>query len=300
MLKKYEDISKEENMFSGGRSCPGCGGGILTRLFLKELGGGNFVCPAVGSCGTNTTGMFPIGPMAKTGVAVTMLGAIGAAASGARVALDTIGKEDTQVLGIVGDGDAGDIGFGNVSAMVERGHKVCWVVVDNQGYSATGGQRSGLTPLKAWTRTTQSGKSRAPKILPFIFMAHNIPYTASASVAYPDDLYAKVKKALDKKNQPSLIVCLCPCIVNWQIEPRRMVEVARLAVETGAYPLYEYERGSFRRTVFIKERKPIQEYLKLQGRYAHVTGQDIKELEEYRDWLDRQIEGYLRFYSVEI
>jgi len=299
MLKKYEDISKEENMFPGGRSCPGCGGGVLTRLFLKAAGN-NYVLPAPGSCGTNTTGMFPIGPMAKTGVAVTMLGAIGAAASGTRVALDTIGKEDAQVLGVVGDGDTGDIGFGNVSAMVERGHKVCFVVVDNQGYAATGGQRSGLTPLKAWTRTTQSGKSRAPKILPFIFMAHNIPYTASASVAYPEDLYAKIKKALDKKNQPSIIQCLCPCIVNWKIEPKRMVEVARLAVETGVYPLYEYERGSFRRTVFIKERKPIQEYLKLQGRYAHVTGQDIKELEEYRNWLDRQIEGYLRFYSVEI
>ena len=131
-------------------------------------------------------------------------------------------------------------------------------------------------------------------------MAHDIPYTATASIAYPEDLYVKIKKALKKENQPSLIQALSPCVPNWKIDPKRTVEVARLAVETGFFPLYEYERGSFRKTLFIQEKKPLQEFLRLQGRFAHVTEEDIKDLRHYIEALERKIEGYLRFYSQEI
>lgn len=301
MLKKYEDLFsvREEFMLPGGRSCPGCGGGVITRFALKAVEGKNFVLSS-GSCGTNTTGLFPFGPMAIAPIPLSMLGGAGGVFSGMREALNVTGREDATVLGIVGDGDCGDIGFGGISGLVERGHKVAIIIQDNQGYAATGGQRSGTTPLKAWTRSTPAGKKRPPKLLPFIFMAHNIPYAATASIAYPDDMYAKFKKILDKNNQPGIIQALSPCVTNWKIEPKRMVEVARLAVETGIFPLYEFERGSFRRTVIIKKRKPIREYLKIQGRYAHVTEEDIKELEAYIDKLDEQIEGYLRMYSKEI
>jgi pyruvate/2-oxoacid:ferredoxin oxidoreductase beta subunit len=300
MLKKYEELFsvKEEFMLPCGRSCPGCGGGIITRFALKAVEGKNVVLSS-GSCGTNTTGIFPIGPMARVAVPVTMLGAFGGVFSGIREALNVTGREDATVLGIVGDGDAADIGFGLLSGMIERRHKVALIIQDNQGYAATGGQRSGTTPLKAWTRTTPDGKKQPPKQLPFIFMAHDIPYTATAAISHPEDLFAKIKKALKPENQPSLIQALSPCVPNWKIDPKRTIEVTRLAVETGFWPLYEYERGSFRRTVFIKEKKPLQEFLKIQGRFAHVTKEDIKDLQGYIDQLEKKIEGYLRFYSME-
>jgi len=302
MIEKYKELfeCKEEFLLPSGRACPGCGGGIMTRLWTKATGGKNVVFGGIGSCGTSTTGMFPIGNMTRIPAIAALLGSNGPTLSGMREALNIRGMQDATVMALDGDGGAADIGFGAYSAMVERGHKVAVCVNDNEGYSATGGQRSGLTSLKAWTRTTHKGKDRPPKHLPFLLMAQDIPYTATANIGYPDDMYRKMKKALDQKNQPSLIQVLCPCIPNWKYEPRKVVEVSRLATETGMYPLYEYEKGSFRRTVFIKKKKPLQEYLKLQGRFDHVTEEDIKEMQAYIDALDRKIDGYIRMYSVEI
>jgi pyruvate/2-oxoacid:ferredoxin oxidoreductase beta subunit len=296
MLKKYEDICgvQEEFMMPAGRSCAGCGGGILTRIAFKALGP-NTVCSS-GSCGTNTTGLFPVGAMSTFPVPTSVLGGSGAALSGLREALDVQGRQDAHVLGIIGDGDAADIGHGGLSACFERGHKVIVIVSDNQGYAATGGQRSGTTEFKAWTRSTPQGKSVPPKYLPLIFLAHNIPYVATASVAYPEDLFAKVQKAANRENQPAFIQCLIPCPVDWHFATHNMVEVARLASQSGLWPLWEYERGKFDRMEL--DPKPVEDYFELQGRFKHLTEGDTEEVYAYIDDLDQRLNQFMTAYAA--
>lgn len=297
MLKKYEKIfaEKEELMLPGGRSCPGCGGGILTRTVFKAIGPNAIL--SSGSCGTNTTGLFPIGAMACYPLPVSLLGGCGGALSGIDCALRAKGKEDATVLGIVGDGDAADIGHGSLSGMFERGHKVIVIVADNEGYAATGGQRSGTTELKARTRSTPEGKSRPPKYLPLIFLAHNIPYVATCSIGYPEDIFEKVLKAKNKENQPAFIHCITPCPTNWYSDASKSVELGRLIVETGMWPLWEYERGTFRITE-VKEKRPVEDYLKLQGRFSHVTEKDIEDIKQYITDLGERIRKFAVAYSA--
>jgi pyruvate/2-oxoacid:ferredoxin oxidoreductase beta subunit len=297
VLKKFEKIfdNKDEFMLPGGRSCIGCSGGILTRMAFKAVGSNTILTS--GSCGTNTTGMFPIGAMSTFPVPVSILGASGAGLAGMEIAAAIKGKEDANILGIIGDGDAADIGFGGLSACFERGHKVIVIVQDNQGYAATGGQRSGTTPLKAWTRSTPKGKSSPPKYMPFIMLAHDAPYVATCSVAYPEDIYRKVKKATKKENQPAYIHCITPCPTNWKNEPSTSVEVARQAVTCGIWPVWEFERGKFRRTVKPRKMTPVEDYLRLQGRFKQVTKEDIEEIKAYAENLNAKIDKYAYIYS---
>jgi pyruvate/2-oxoacid:ferredoxin oxidoreductase beta subunit len=297
MLKKYQEVFQVEDelMLPCGRSCIGCGGGIMTRMAFKAVGRDAVI--GHGSCGTNMTGMFPIGAMSTLPTPVPLLGIPGAIAAGAEVALRVKGKEDSTVMVICGDGEAADLGHGNVSACFERGHKVIILVADNQGYAATGGQRSGTTPLKAWTRSTPEGKSRSPKYLPLIFLAHDIPYVATCSVGYPEDIYQKVKKATKKENQPAYIQCLNPCPTNWKNEPSMAVEVGRQAVTCGIWPLWEFERGMFRRTHKPDKLTPVEDYLKLQGRFRHVTDRDVEEIEAYISDLNEKIDKSALVYS---
>jgi pyruvate/2-oxoacid:ferredoxin oxidoreductase beta subunit len=297
MEKKYEELfqAQEEYMLPGGRSCIGCAGGILTRWAFKAVGPNTILTS--GSCGTNTTGMFPIGAMSTFPVPVSILGACGACLAGMEMAARVAGHEDANILGIVGDGDCTDIGFKSVSGLFERGHKVIIIVQDNQGYAATGGQRSGTTPLKAWTRSTPEGKSRPPKYMPLIMVAHDAPYVATCSVAYPEDIYAKVKKATAKENQPAYIHCITPCPTNWKNHPSKSVEVARHAVTSGMWPLWEYERGTFRRTMVPKKLTPLEDYLKLQHRFDHVTGEDVEEMRAYVKDLNETIDRFAYAYT---
>ena len=297
MLKKYEKILsvQDELMLPGGRSCPGCGGGILTRIAFKAIGRNALL--TAGSCGTNTTGLFPVGAMSTLPVPTGILGGSGGALSGMRMALDILGKEDAQVVGIIGDGDAADIGHGMLSACFERGHKVIVIVQDNEGYSATGGQRSGTTELKAWTRSTPQGKSRPPKYLPLIFLAHRIPYVATCSVGYPEDIFDKVQKATKKENQPAYIQCITPCPVDWHFEPSKAATLGRLVVDTGIFPLWEFERGKFRYTVEVKKKKPVEEYLRLQGRFSHLKPQDVEEIRDYVADLEKTIQRFMTAYA---
>jgi pyruvate ferredoxin oxidoreductase beta subunit len=163
---------------------------------------------------------------------------------------------------------------GSNSGMFERGHKILYVCYDNEAYMNTGVQRSGSTPFSAHTTTTPSGRQsqgnpRPKKDMPAIALAHNIPYVATASVAYPVDLRRKVKKAL-QANGPSYIQVNAPCITGWTFDAGTMIELARLAVETGLWPLKEYENGELTGVKKVRRPKPVQEYLKLQGRFKHL------------------------------
>jgi pyruvate/2-oxoacid:ferredoxin oxidoreductase beta subunit len=170
-------------------------------------------------------------------------------------------------------------------------------VQDNQGYAATGGQRSGTTEFKAWTRSTPEGKDRPPKYLPLIMLAHDAPYVATCSVAYPEDIFAKVKKATKKENQPAFIHCFSPCPTNWKNEPSMSVEVARRAVTCGIWPLWEYERGTFRRNLEPKELTPLEDYLNIQGRFKQVTKEDVEDIRAYIADLNKKIDRFTYAYA---
>jgi len=196
------------------------------------------------------------------------------------------------VIVIGGDGSTLDIGMGSNSGMFERGHKVLYVCYDNEAYMNTGVQRSGSTPFCANTTTTPSGKislgnPRPKKDMPAIAVAHRVPYVATASVAYPVDLRRKVKKALQVSG-PSYIQVNAPCITGWTFDAGTMVEIARLAVETGLWPLVEWENGVVGQVKKVTRPKPVDEYLKLQGRYRHLFkmpdgGEMLKQIQAIAD-----------------
>jgi len=179
-----------------------------------------------------------------------------------------------------------DIGLQALSGMLERGHKVTQVCLDNECYANTGVQRSGATPYGAWTTTSppgklSKGKTEWKKPLTDIVAAHRTPYVASASVAYPNDLVQKMRKAFDI--QPSFVHIHCPCPTGWKFGTADTVKLGRLAVETGMWALFEIERGQFRLSKRIVNRKPVQEYLSIQGRFKHLPPTEIEKIQKKVD-----------------
>jgi pyruvate/2-oxoacid:ferredoxin oxidoreductase beta subunit len=280
-------IPKEELLIPGHMGCLGCGGALAMRYVLKALGKRTIVSvPAC--CWAILSGIFPNTclqvPMVNTAFETT-----GASISGIRAALDALGIEDVNVLGWAGDGGTLDIGIQALSGAVERGHDFIYVCYDNEAYMNTGIQRSSGTPEGAWTTTTPVGDTRSWKKGPKknmveIMVAHKIPYTATATVAYPEDLIKKVNKAKEIKG-PKYIHIFAPCPTGWRMPPGQSVEISRLAVQTHAFPIYEVENGVY--TVNKKpKKKPIAEYLNPQGRFRHLPQEMVDEIQKEvdREW----------------
>jgi pyruvate ferredoxin oxidoreductase beta subunit len=205
----------------------------------------------------------------------------GAAASGMEVAMKRKAIDGDIVL-IAGDGALFDIGLQTFSAALERGHRIVYLCYDNEAYMNTGVQRSGSTPRGARTKTTVEGRTGRVKNLEQIVAAHGDVYIATASPAYYDDMIKKVKRAKDS-GKPAFIHVICPCPPGWEHDPALGIEIARLAVETGAVVLYEYENGQVTVTKTPKTKKPIEEYLSTQGRFSHLSQADIAEIQEEVD-----------------
>jgi len=213
----------------------------------------------------------------------------GAATSGMEVALKRKGI-DADIVLVAGDGAIFDIGLGTFSAALERGHRVIYLCYDNQAYMNTGVQKSGSTPYMARTKTTLTGRQGRIKNIEQIVAAHGDIYIATASSAYSEDLLMKIRKAksLDK---PSFIHIICPCPPGWEYDPALGIEIARLGVETGSVMLYEYENGKITVNFMPKERKPIEEYLKKQGRFSHLTKAQILQIQKEVDENFYQLTG---------
>lgn len=261
-------------------TCAGCGLELIVRRILEVLGKNTVVvippgCAALFSgFGNETTLKIPgfQGNLENTA----------AYAAGIRAGFEMQGREDITVLGLAGDGATVDIGIQALSGMFERGDKVLYVCYDNEAYMNTGIQGSGSTPLMASTTTTPAGKPAPRKNMLEIAAAHGIPYAASASVAYIEDLKKKVEKAR-LADGPSYIHVHTPCPTGWAYDPALTIEVAKAAVQTGAWVLMEIENGNITLNSKVDKRKPIEEYLKLQGRFKHVTEADIKTIQEQID-----------------
>lgn len=219
-----------------------------------------------------------------------------AVASGIEAALKFLGrKEGINVIAQAGDGGTADIGLQALSGMWERGHDILYVCYDNEAYMNTGVQRSGLTPFNTNTSTSpigsrSTGNIRPKKPMPEIALAHGIPYVAVASVGFPQDLQRKVKKALSVIG-PKYIQVHVPCPLGWRYEPAFTLEVGKVAVETGLYPLIEYENGKLISVRKLNPPKPVEEYLKIQGRFKHLLDSP-KEIKKIQEIADNNIQRY--------
>jgi pyruvate ferredoxin oxidoreductase beta subunit len=271
----------------GHTACAGCGQAIAARLVIEAAGPNTIIANSTGCLEVFTTA-YP-----ETAWNVPWIHSLfensAAVASGIEAALKYQGKKDTtNVIAQGGDGGTADIGLQALSGMLERGHDILYVCYDNEAYMNTGVQRSGLTPFDTNTTTSPAGSAsmgnpRPKKPLPEICAAHGIPYVATASAAYFQDLQRKVKKALSIKGAKYIQVHV-PCPLGWRHETNLTLDVARLAVDTGLYPLVEYESGVLtgRRQIAPK---PVEEYLKVQARFKHLlkSPDEIKKIQEIAD-----------------
>lgn len=282
MAKLVKGIPDIELFSHGHNACHGCGASLAMRLIMKAAGENVIVTQATGCMEVIST-PYPLTAW-KVPYIHSAFENAAATASGISRALK-MQKKDTKVLAIAGDGGTVDIGFQSLSGALERKEKITFICYDNEAYMNTGIQRSGATEKFTETTTTPygskiHGKLEFKKPMPFIVAAHNIPYVATANIAYPLDLINKIKKALEL--QPSYIQILCPCIPGWKIPSDSTIDIAKLAFETNFYPLYEIENGKIKLTKNANK-KPIKEYLKLQGRFKNLNEKEIQELQSYID-----------------
>jgi pyruvate/2-oxoacid:ferredoxin oxidoreductase beta subunit len=270
-------IPQEEFVYSGHTACPGCGAVLAMRYVLKALGPKTImVIPP--SCAGVIAGGFPVSAL-KVPVLRIAFETTAISASGIRAALDMMGKKDIHVLAWAGDGGTFDIGLQALSAAAERNDNIIYVCYDNEAYMNTGIQRSSSTPEGTWTTTTPSSslKDTPKKDIIRIMAAHKIPYIATASVGYPVDLIKKVEKA---KGIHGTRFLLSPCPTGWRHSSELTIQIAKLATETGVFPLYEIEAGEKYSLSRRHSVKPIKEYLSLQGRFRNLTEKDLTKMEE--------------------
>ena len=269
-------IPLEEMTITPGSACQGCGAALAARLAFKALGP-NTIRHGVPCCPDSST------KTQRGGGGVFEGG--GAALTGTYRALKALGvDEGINIVGFFGDGGTYDIGFQGISAAAARNENIWVITKDNEAYMNTGNQQSTSTPLYSMTTTTPvgsvtKGKQTGKKESAMIFAAHNEPYVATATVAYPEDLLAKINYGKTVKGF-KMIIIQSPCPVGWRFDPSKTIEVARLGVQTGVWPLYEVVDGEqFKLTYKPKELKPVAEYYKSQARFRHVTDDQMAGLQ---------------------
>ncbi len=272
----------KEYMNQGHLACPGCGGAYAMRLALKALGKNTIVViPAC--CWSIIDGPFPLHCL-EVPVYHTAFETAAVVASGIRAALDIKGKTDIEVLAFAGDGGTLDIGIQALSAACERNEKIIYACYDNEAYMNTGIQRSSATPYGAWTTTTprENFKKERKKNISEIIAAHRIPYVATASIGFPDDLILKFKKAKEVKGT-AFIHIFAPCPTGWRMAPELMIKISQLAVDCKIFPLYEVFDGVKYNINYQPKNIPVKEYLRLQGRFSHLTEKEIETIQKEVD-----------------
>jgi pyruvate ferredoxin oxidoreductase beta subunit len=280
MANLKELTHREDRLAGGHRLCAGCGASIAVRQVLLGAGEDPVVVGCATGCLEVSTTIYPYSSWrtpfihnAFENSAATVSG-IESAFKGLKRAGKIPADKRVKFVAFGGDGGTYDIGLQSLSGAMERGHDMVYVCYDNGAYMNTGIQRSSATPKGAWATTSevgaaQQGKQQRRKDLTQIMAAHNIPYVAQASISHWKDLTTKAEKAFAVEG-PAFINVFAPCPRGWRIPSDQSVEIAKLAVQTGFWPLYEVEDGVFRQTVRVVNRKPVEEFLKPQGRFKHV------------------------------
>jgi pyruvate ferredoxin oxidoreductase beta subunit len=280
-----------EFVAEGHSFCTGCGEVLALRLACKALGKNVIIGNATG-CIEICTSPLPVTSWRVPWIH-TLFENTAAVVSGSEAGLGILMKKgkmpekDIKCVAVAGDGGTSDIGMQALSGALERGHNFLYLCFDNEAYMNTGIQRSSATPHGASTTTAPAGKfsigqTTWKKDLPEIAVAHNIPYVATASPGYPFDLMNKVKKGAEV-NGPAYVHLLSPCPTGWRSPSNLSVRLGKLAVETGIFPLYEVENGRYKLNVDPTKLKPVEEYLKPQGRFRHLLEDEVKEIQKHVD-----------------
>jgi pyruvate ferredoxin oxidoreductase beta subunit len=278
-MANLKDLSKNtEHVTSGHRLCAGCGAGIVARQALIAVGDRPVVVTSATGCLEVSTTIFPYTSW-KNSFFHSAFENSAATCSGIEAAYKSLKKqgkitEDIKFIAFGGDGGTYDIGLQSLSGAMERGHRMLYICYNNEAYMNTGIQRSGATPKGAHTTTApsgkvQQGKGQNKKDLTQIMIAHNIPYVAQGYVGNWNDFITKVQKALSVDG-PSFINILTPCRLGWNYKPEDTMILSRLAVETCIWPSFEVENGIYKINVMPKEKKPVVEFLRPQGRFRHL------------------------------
>jgi len=281
-------MTEEEQLAPGHRACIGCGEALAVRLACKALGNSIIIVNATG-CMEVVSSQLPYTSWRVPWIH-TLFENTAAVASGIEAGLKIMTKKgrrlpsDVTVVAMAGDGGTSDIGLQALSGALERGHDFIYICLDNEAYMNTGIQRSSATPYGASTTTSPAGKVSIGQItwkknMPAIAAAHDIPYVATACPSYPFDLMNKVSKAAAIKGSAYLhILSVCP--TGWRCPTELTIRIGRLATQTGVFPLYEVEHGKYKLNVDPPKLKPVTEYLKLQGRFRHLSEDAINEIQQ--------------------
>jgi pyruvate ferredoxin oxidoreductase beta subunit len=294
-------MGRTNSLNSGHRACQGCGEALGARYAIDAAmrATGNKIIAV------NATGCLEVfsTPYPETSWQVpwihSLFGNAAAVASGLAAAQRAAGREDVRIIAQGGDGGTTDIGFGCLSGMFERNDDVLYICYDNEAYMNTGVQRSSATPPAARTATTPA-VGHAPgnvfgtgKNVPLIAMAHRIPYVATASVANLRDLEAKVTHAMSLRGARYIHIFV-PCPLGWGSASEDTILIARLAVESGLYPLFEAHDGAVTSRTTIRRHVPVTEYLKRQKRFAHLFSPKLDEarIAQIQRMADRNIADY--------
>jgi len=280
-------VTRRENFAPGHRACIGCAEALAVRLACKALGKNVIIASATGCMEIVSS------PLPYTSWRVpwihTLFENTAAVASGIEAGLKMIMKkgriaqQKITVVAMAGDGGTSDIGIQALSGALERGHDFLYLCFDNEAYMNTGIQRSSATPYGASTTTSPAGKVSIGQVtwkkdMPAIVAAHDIPYVATACPSYPFDLMAKVEKGAAISG-PAYVHILSPCPTGWRYATDLSIRIGRLAVETGIFPLYEVENGTYRLNFDFPKLRPVTDYMKLQGRFRHLSPDILEEIQ---------------------
>ncbi len=291
-------MDRSNTLTSGHRACRGCGEALGARYALDaamRASGGRMIAANATGCLEVFSTPFPESSWRLPWVH-SLFGNAPAVAAGMAAAMKAKGREDVRVVGQAGDGGTVDIGFACLSGMFERNDDVLFICYDNQGYMNTGVQRSGATPPAARTANTKPVGAEPGNVfgqgkdVPAIAMAHGIPYVATATVAEPRDLEAKVERAMGMRGA-RYIHAFVPCPLGWGSASEDTILLARLAKETGLFPVFEAEHGEVTAVSPIRRRQPVTEYLQRQKRFAHLFAptENSEVIERIQAGADRNI-----------
>jgi pyruvate ferredoxin oxidoreductase beta subunit len=267
MIEDLDKVEKKDLFASGHRACGGCGQALAARMVADAAGENTIACVATG-CLEVFSSPYP-DPSWRIPFLHSLFENAAAVAAGVEVAYKALNKGPVNIIAQGGDGSTSDIGFQCMSGMFERGHNVLYVCYDNEAYMNTGVQRSGSTPLGTRTTTTPGGKKRLKKNIPLLAADHGIPYVATATVDDYRDLQRKVKTALSIEG-PKYLHILAPCPLGWGHAGDLTVQICRLAKQTCIFPVFEIREGKIISVQKVPVKKPVEEYLKLQGRFRNL------------------------------
>jgi len=298
LKRTYMEMKDLDELIAWGvLMCPGCGAEVALRTGLRAMGK-DIVFSTPGGCVSATMGV-GVDSNIKVCSIMPILSGAASLATGIKRALKRIGKGDIPVVVWGGDASSADLSFANLSGAAERQENLIYVCYNNEGYMNTGVQRAGTTPLGAMTTTspvgkTIHGKAEPSKEMALLMAIHPVAYAATASIAFPEDYTRKLRRAIEVKNGFVYLEVFSPCPTGWRFNAEQTINVARLAVETNMYPLWETVDGRLKLNKYGSPRRSLKELTSIVGKYRHLDQSQLDALEEINNRRLRRLKALCR------